>query len=479
MSRIRMSAFRLAGGLLALQCLPLAAAEFIVGPAGTYATLPLAVAAADATAGSPHEIRVQAATFTDAPAIFYSGSKSLAISGGWNAAFTSRSNNPEDTVFTIPPGGDARALILQVNSGEISIANFTGEGGFRSTDGGGLDFRAATTGRLLVQDCISRNNTGGSDFAIKGGGMDVSVAGTGHLRIARCDVYDNVLQVGTSATGGGIYLTAIDTATAVLEDNRIFGNRLSDRPDSMSPSINLGEAGLAAYAYGDSTVSVLRNRIVDNHVVATNQAFVVSQNYGVALVAGGFPAGSSGQLVARGNVIHANGTNALLGSLTHVGVSVGDDGRIDLGDSEISQGIGGQSGLQLQSNSPTSELHVTNATIADNSGSGVRANTVFPVAVAGSFFNNIVDGNTSPSPPLAEWLATGNNLIDAAPGFVARASGNYTLLPNSPAIDAGEASPPGGLGSFDAGGGARLIGEGPDIGAHEFGSLTEIADGFE
>lgn len=479
MHRIRTSALRLIAGVFILHATPTPAAVFNVGPAGTYATLQPAIFAADATPGSAHEIRLQATTFTDAPSINYSGSKALAISGGWNAAFSSRSDNPEDTTFTIPPAADSRALRLHVNSGEISISNFTGHGGFRTIDGGGLDFRASATGRLLVQDCVSRDNTGGSDFSIKGGGMDLLATGTGYLRIANCDVYDNVLQVGTSATGGGIYVSGVDSATIVLENNRIAGNLLTERLDSESATIDLSEAGLAVFAFGNSVISVLRNHIVDNRVTASNPAIVASQNYGVTFSAGGFPAEGTGVVIARGNVIRANGTNATLGGRAHVGASASGNGRVDLGDSEISQGAGGQLGLQLQSNAATSRLDVTNMTVADNSGMGVRANHVFPVAIAGSFFNSIVDGNSAASQPLADWLDSGSNLIDTAPGFVARDSGNYTLLPDSPAIDAGDDVPPGGLGSFDAGGGMRIVGFAADIGAHEFGSLAVFVDGFE
>lgn len=479
MPRLRMPALRLAAGALILHASPTPAAVFNVGPAGTYASLPLAIAAATTTPGSAHEIRLQATTFTDAPSINYSSNKALVISGGWNAAFSSQSDNPEDTAFTIPPAANSRPLRIQVNSGLIALSNFTAHGGFRDSDGGGLALNTATSGRLVVQDCVVRDNAGGSAFANKGGGIDAYATGASHLRISRCDVHDNLLQVGSSATGGGIYLTSIDTATVVLEDSRIVGNVLEDRLDSESATIDLSEAGLAVFAYGDSIINVLRNHIVDNHVAANNPAVVASQNYGATFSAGGFPAEGTGVVIARGNVIRANGTNATLGGRAHAGATASGNGRVDLGDSEISQGAGGQLGLQLQSNAATSRLDVTNMTVADNSGMGVRANPVFPAAIAGSFFNNIVDGNSAASQPLADWLDSSNNLIDAAPGFVARDGGNYTLLPDSPAIDAGEASPPGGLGSFDAGGGMRIVGFAVDIGAHEFGSLTVFIDGFE
>lgn len=479
MSSIRMPGFRFAVGMLALHAAPTPAAVFNVGPAGTYATLPPAITAAATTPGSAHEIRLQATTFTDAPSINYSSNKALVISGGWNADFSSQSDNPEDTAFTIPPAANSRPLHIKVNSGLIAFSNFTAHGGFRDNDGGGLSLNTSTSGRLVVQDCVVRDNAGGSAFANKGGGIDALASGTSQLRITRCDVYDNLLQVGTSATGGGVYLTAIDSATVVLEDSHIFGNVLEDRLDSESANIDLSEAGLAAIAYGNSVISVLHNHIVDNRVMVNNPAIVVSQNYGVTFSAGGFPAEGTSVVIARGNVIRANSTSATLGGRAHAGATATGNGRVDLGDSEISQGVGGQLGLQLRSYETTSRLDVTNLTVADNSGEGVRANTVLPAAIAGSFFNNIVDGNSMSSQPLADWLDSGSNLIDTAPGFVARDGGNYTLLPDSPAINAGDDVPPGGLGSFDAGGSMRIVGFAVDIGAHEFRSLTVFVDGFE
>ncbi|MBB5209438.1 right-handed parallel beta-helix repeat-containing protein [Chiayiivirga flava] len=467
--------------LLALAlCTSAQADVFTVGPDGAFATLALAVANAEATAGASHEIRLQAVIFTDKPFIDYEGDKSLSISGGWNAAFDAQHTDPEATAFTVLPGDDARPLTLRAASGAIEFSNATVFGGQRVADSGGLSLRTSGTGLLTVRDCVVRDNAGSTENSIAGGGIDIFANGASRVRVSDCDVRDNSLEAGASAAGGGIYATADNEAGIVLEHNRIVANRLRMLPGSSTPFIELNAAGVWLYAFSASSVQLLHNRIVANIVEAADATVVNAQGVGLSATTGGAGGGIDASITIRGNIVRGNVSEAVLGTRAHVLLATGNSDRLDLGDTEITQGIGTAYGLFAGSygNTPASTLDITNVTIADNDGMGMRGNDRFPVVELGSLFNTIVTGHGTASLP-PEWMARGSNLIDVPVAFAAPAAGNYAPAAGSVAIDAGDGAPPGGLGATDAGGGTRIVGAEVDIGAHEFGSLALFGDGFE
>lgn len=459
---------------------PASADIFTVGPDGEFATLLPAVIAADATAGDNHEIRLQAVTFTDKPFIDYEGGKTLAISGGWDVAFDEQDTDPEATGFTVLPGDDARPLTLRASDGVIDFSNATVFGGQRFTDSGGLSLRATAIGEVTVHDCVVRDNGGSTENSNAGGGVNIYADGDGRVHLAHCDIRDNSLDAGGSAAGGGIYAAASDTANVTLEGNRIVGNRLRTLSGSATPTISLDSAGVRVYAFSGSTIVLRGNRIVDNVIEAADTGVVNTQSLGLDAITGGAGGGVNATLVMRGNIVHGNVSEAVLGTRAHVYVATGNQDSVDLGDTQITQGIGSAYGLFVSTygDTPASTLHVTNVTIADNDGMGLRGNDRFPIVELGSFYNNIVALNGAAS-VLPDWLDQDDNLVDVPVAFAAPASGNYALAAGSPAIDAGNATPPGGLGAVDAGGGIRVIGAAVDLGAHEFGSLTLFRDGFE
>jgi hypothetical protein len=65
------------------------------------------------------------------------------------------------------------------------------------------------------------------------------------------------------------------------------------------------------------------------------------------------------------------------------------------------------------------------------------------------------------------------------PGYVGRLAGDYRLQAGSPAINAGSALAPGGLGPRDLEGNPRVIGHRVDQGAYEAASDVLFFDGFE
>ena len=84
----------------------------------------------------------------------------------------------------------------------------------------------------------------------------------------------------------------------------------------------------------------------------------------------------------------------------------------------------------------------------------------------GSLFNSLVFNN-SPDTDLIS-ITTGNNLIGTDPWFADADSRDYRLGFGSLATDAGDQTPPGGLGPTDADGNPRVVGSSVDVGAYEF-----------
>ena len=86
------------------------------------------------------------------------------------------------------------------------------------------------------------------------------------------------------------------------------------------------------------------------------------------------------------------------------------------------------------------------------------------------FANNDVDGFYVIPPP-----SSGD--IDQDPKFIDPAHGNYRLMGNSPARDAGENSPPGTTRNVDLDGNPRVVFGTVDMGAYEV-QQEIFADGF-
>lgn len=465
---------------LVLACLaaaPVPAAVFTVGPDGAHATIAAAITAAEADPGASHEIRLQAHGFGQTPTIVYAGDKSFDISGGWDMGFTTQSDDPEATSFFPLPGNDTRILDMYITGGHIELSNLTLRDAQTSGDSAGVRVVAEGSGHVVLRDCIVRDNHASVAGNAVGGGIYAVAFEDGQLEIRRCVVRDNSIEAGGLARSAGIHATADNNARLVVSDNHIEGNSLLALPGSTTPYMELDSAGTRIDAYDNTTAEINGNRIIDNTLDARGNAAV--HTFATAVHIG---AAHDAAVIARGNVIRANTSNATQHERAHVVLAVGANANLDFGDSEITQGGGTRSGLFLFSYGDTadntSQLHVTNVTVADNNGTGVRGNDRFPVTTLGSFFNNIVAGNDTAS-VLPAWMTQGANLLDMPVTFAASEAGNYALAAGSPGIDAGNNTPPGGLGSSDAAGGTRIRGARVDQGAYEFGVPVLFADSFE
>jgi len=90
-------------------------------------------------------------------------------------------------------------------------------------------------------------------------------------------------------------------------------------------------------------------------------------------------------------------------------------------------------------------------------------------------FNSLIFGNGTDT-PIPTGVPAGGNLVGVDPRFVNAALRDFRLLPDSPAIDAGSPSAPGGLPASDFLGLARVAGSQVDVGAHEYsGATTRLA----
>jgi hypothetical protein len=170
----------------------------------------------------------------------------------------------------------------------------------------------------------------------------------------------------------------------------------------------------------------------------------------------------AGGLEAFGNV-SLSVVNSLLHSNTATGTSTS------------ANGTSGGGGIYANSSS----VNLRNVTIADNAAQGLGGGGI--LAAAGSTVtarSSIIHSNTGPGAATSgqQTTSTGtpastytilysnvqgitpgtNGNINAVPGFVASASGNYRLLATSPCVDAGDAQTAGQT-SLDLDGNARLV----------------------
>jgi hypothetical protein len=449
----------------------LSAAVFTVGPGGMHADLQSALDAAVGTPGN-HAIRIRSGTLVGNGVLELDHAKDIVISGGWNAFFAARS---KATATVLEGVGDSTLLYVIGSQGRVELRHLTFTHP-NSTLPSGLCVRLVAGGSMVtvlrdseVRDCVARVVQD-----CTGIGVNAYAHGSGRVELLRNRIVDNRCEVDPAASGVagsnvGLTVTTADDATALVIGNLIEGNLLQIHGTQGNA------AGVNAYAIGSSELTLHGNRISDN-IVRDNATGAYSSGYAVYL-----SAASSALLVASSNIVSGNLFDGQQAVGAQVFAVASGDGRLLFTDSEISDGSGGSHGLYAGTLSPTAQIRLLNLTVAGNSGHGLRVPSWSGTI---SLFNTILARNGS-APQLDRPLTeAGSNLItdDGSapdPRFVSPANGDYRLHPSSPARDAGDSSPPGGLGSSDATSGRRVVGVGVDIGAHEFGAHTVFANGFE
>jgi hypothetical protein len=434
---------------------PAGAGVFTVGPGGTYATIQAAVDAAIA-AGGNNDVKVRPGTYAEhlfVPSSFVSGN--LMLSGGWNAAFTQRSNDPALTV--VDGSGSGRVLEVRAAGGTVVVVSLT------LTHGAGA----------------------------YGAGVLVELAGAAGVIIGNCRIADNVATAYSTGEGGGLYLYAPAGATIEVIGNVVEGNLASATDGSATGG------GLFGVADGDGTLAVVANRIRGNtcHTAASNNsdaagAYLVgsdaavvelsdndvtgnhSTGEGTTSFTGAFvgAAGSASTVVMRRNRIW-NNTSSKPGPVYFaLGVYVHDASTAVVSDTVVAGSAG--DGVSLQAIG-AAQLEATNLTVVDIAGCGLRLQAQPTASVS---LYNTVEWSTGAPDSVSGPVTMGNNLTDSDPLFVGAAAGNYELGAGSPAIGVGSNTAPG-LGATDLAGGERVIGANVDAGAYEYGNI--FSDGFE
>ncbi|HAA17761.1 MAG TPA: hypothetical protein DCP28_02915, partial [Cytophagales bacterium] len=208
---------------------------------------------------------------------------------------------------------------------------------------------------------------------------------------------------------------------------------------------------------------------VATRFIATNSSFIRSTSFFSSIYEGLYP---STEATFKNCIVQRNITNTA--SLFYAAGS-----RLTLENCLITDNRGDQMIYGLPTNEgyqPT--VVVRHGTIAHNQpGTSVGNAAIKSDAGSLQVFNSLVvanrdengeDRNIWPSTDDSRVIAVGNQMVLKDSGyFTDTLAFDFTLLENSPAIDAGDASQVGGL-TTDLAGNARIMGNGVDVGAYEF-----------
>lgn len=448
---------------------------FTVGPDGDHASLQSALTAALAPDVEPHHVRIQAGALIGDTVHVQGIDVTIEVSGGWNAGFTLRSDDPALTV--LQGSGSARTLYVTGNLGTVQISNLTVTNpGAQQNDGTCVALQASGTLEVTLRDSVIRHCEGEGPVYCNGNGIAASASQDARITILANHVHDNRCEpsrasadVRIAGRGTGISAQAQENGSLLIADNRIEDN-LARNFGEQSDGI-----GINAINYGEGAVEVHRNHILRNRVLgeSVGEFNPVSQACGLFLATGVF--GTAGGIEARGNRVADNAFEASVRSGTQVAVEAYGNGHLVFGDSAVLDGSGGFGALHARTDAAGSVLDLVNLTVAGNEGAGIQA---LPTSGLLSLSNSIASGNQA-AVELHPDVVQANNLLDVPAGFVDPITGNYRLRADSPALDAGTAAPAGGLGSTDLDGGPRVVGSAVDIGAFERGSTTIFRHGFE
>lgn len=205
------------------------------------------------------------------------GTRSLAISGGWNADCTRQTQDASLT--TLSGDGVRRALHLEslaAHTGSIRIENLRLADGYSATDGGCLlvkghalnDRNKIVVERAIFEGCVAMQSGGGAEIESSG----------------NVTFHGNLLHLNKASIGSGLELSTATGAKYYVTHNTLTDNLGTN---------TLRGAGLYVIAYGDVTIAnnILWGNLLSNgshldiHADAPPSDFAHLYNnvYGVAL----------------------------------------------------------------------------------------------------------------------------------------------------------------------------------------------------
>jgi hypothetical protein len=432
-----------------------AAAEVLTVPSGSYSTIQSAIDAAVTRPGDD-EVRLRGGTYVErlvVPATL--AADSLRVSGGWDASFSRIEVDP--TLTRVDARGTGRVLEARpTGSARLSFENLTLTGarvsGKGSLFGGGAQLNPTGNASVaLVAVHVLDNIVEGDGSGFVGGaGLSAAVNGSAEVRVERCRVANNLARnpardPQTTVFDSGLSIGLGEHGRFVLRDTLVENN-------VAETAGIVGAPGMGLETFDFSSAVVEDNRFLGN--LARGASRIIAEQVELS-------ARESGSVSARRNVIADDAgtpsTNDPDSQLRlFVGGEEGETPTLTLGDSIVA----GRGGLYADARSPGATLRHTNLTVAVGLmtvlGNDAARTTVFNSIVWPGSLNTADTG-----------VGTGRNLIGVDPLFVAPSRRDYRLRLTSPALDAGDDAPPGGLGPSDVDRRLRRSGARVDAGAHE------------
>lgn len=209
--------------------------------------------------------------------------RSLALSGGWDAAFSSQGG-----ASVIDGGGVRRGLT--VGSGvAATVGRFTVSHGFDESRGGGVYLRPE--GGLTLDDCVVRDNVsqsmGGGIYAGQGSALTVNGSTISGNTAGRAGYSGSGAGAGIRADGDLVLNASTVSGNAILGDyvgSGIIANA-SLTMDNTTVSGNTGGTGDGVGAWGTTTV-------IRNSTIGFNETFGLVRIYGNVSVQNSIIAGN-------------------------------------------------------------------------------------------------------------------------------------------------------------------------------------------
>jgi len=436
----------------------LAGTVFEVGPGGSHSTIQDALDAAALLTGVS-EIRVAQGIYSENLAVtFLIGGAEVSVTGGWNASFAHRSEDPGLTI--IDGTLSDRVLTVTAPTGALVFEGFTLENGSHNNVGAGVMVDPGSGGDLemTLRSCAIRANHLVNSDSVFGGGVYAYANGTSRIVIDACEIADNTATSSSfNTSGAGTYLIANSGGRIVLSRCHIHNNTATGVSQTKGAAVWLR-------TLGDASGEAIDNLIENNSGSSSG-----SGTPGTGLNASTY---STETLVLRRNIFVGNtGNNS---SHPQIEIDVDDGSMLVLTDTLVA--AADAAGVEAYCGGT---LHVANLTVAEHTGNGFLV-SLYGTGVA-SVDNTIAFGNGGFDAQLAPSTTTSANLFGIDPLFVdPTVSLDFRVQPGSAAINMGNDSPVSGIGPWDADGHGSVRRNGVvDIGAYEDQTGVLFADGFE